>query len=121
MSGQRVPESARRLPYYRRYYPPIMDRGTPYEVLTQELFQTFLNQTQVLNIEVQHDVLLEGRSTKHQIDVYWKFEMAGIVHEVVVQTKDWNKSVDQGELIKFKGVLDDLPGQPRGIFVARAG
>jgi hypothetical protein len=38
-----------------------------------------------------------------------------------VQCKDWSNAVPQGAILTFKAVLDDLPGQPRGIFVTRMG
>jgi hypothetical protein len=98
-----------------------MADGSPYEVLTQEIFQNILDQTAVKNVEVRHNVELVGKTTKHHIDVYWEFEVGGVVYATVIQAKDWVKSVDQGELLKFKGVLDDLPGQPRGVFVTRTG
>ena len=74
------------------------------------------------NVEVEHDVQLPGKSnTSHQIDVYWKFERGGIEYETIVQAKDWNKAVDQGELLKFNGVLSDLPRRMTGVFVSREG
>jgi hypothetical protein len=51
----------------------------------------------------------------------WKFEKGGIPYEAIVQAKDWQSRVKLGQLLEFKGVLDDLPGQPRGIFVTRSG
>jgi hypothetical protein len=39
----------------------------------------------------------------------------------VVQAKDWSKPVTKGALVEFLGILRDLPGQPRGIFVSREG
>ena len=53
--------------------------------------------------------------------MYWEFEKGGIKHSVIVQAKDWTCAVNQGELFKFKCVLDDLPSQPKGIFVTRTG
>jgi hypothetical protein len=94
--------------------------GVPYELLTQEIFQQILNQKSVHNIDVKQNVVLVGKSANHQIDIYWEFEQAGIRYRTVVQAKDWSTPVNQGELIKFKGVLDDLPSQPRGIFVTRS-
>jgi len=44
-----------------------------------------------------------------------------ISYRNVVQTKDWGGPVTQGEMYKLKAVLDDLPNQPRGIFVSRNG
>ncbi len=96
-------------------------RGTDYELLVRSLFQDILDEDTVKTILVEHDVVLHGASTDHQVDVYWKFEMGGIVYETVVQAKDWSRSVDQGELLKFAEVLDDLPGQPRGVFVTKTG
>ena len=101
---------------------PDQDRsGKRYELLVQEIFHVLLNQNEVENIDVEQNVTLEGKHTTHQIDVYWEFEKAGIRYRTVVQAKDWASPVVQGELIKFKGVLDDLPQQPRGIFVTRTG
>jgi hypothetical protein len=70
---------------------------------------------------VKHDVTLAGKTTTHQIDVYWEFEVGGIRYVTVVQAKDWMSAVDQGELLKFNSVLTDLPSQPRGVFVTRTG
>jgi restriction endonuclease Mrr len=95
--------------------------GNPYEELSQIVFQSILSQGDLPNVAVQHNVTLRGKHTNHQIDVYWKFEVGGIQYETIVQAKDWKNPVNQGELLKFKGVLDDLPGQPKGIFVTRTG
>ncbi len=96
--------------------------GKPYEKLSQVVFQSIVSQGDVRNIAVQHDVTLKGKhGNSHQIDAYWKFSVGHIEYETVVQAKDWRHPVDQGELFKFKAVLDDLPGQPNGIFVSRAG
>lgn len=98
-----------------------MNTGISYEEITQVIFQEILNQEAIKGIQVEHNVTLAGKTTKHQIDVFWEFEFGGIQYQTVVQAKDWNKAVDQGELLKLHGVLVDLPGQPRGIFVTRTG
>jgi hypothetical protein len=95
--------------------------GTAYENLTQVIFQLILGQKDFPNIKVEHNVTLEGKTAHHQIDVYWKFQFGGVSHEVIVQAKDWAKPVEQLHLLAFKEILDDLPGQPRGIFVAAGG
>lgn len=96
--------------------------GRPYEKLTQQIFAEVLHRDEVRSIEVKHDVILAGKTTDHQIDVYWEFEQGGIRYITVVQAKDWTtRAVEQGELLKFKAVLDDLAHQPRGVFVTRTG
>lgn len=99
----------------------MKNTGIPYELLTKRIFQDILDQSQVKTIKVEHNITLQGKTTTHQIDVYWKFELNGIAYETVVQSKDWNQAVTQGALLQFKAVLDDLPGSPVGIFVTRTG
>ena len=53
--------------------------------------------------------------------MYWKFALDRWEYETIVQTKDWKEPVDQGDLIKFHGVLNDLPSEPKGSFVSRDG
>ncbi len=96
--------------------------GIPYEILTQQIFQALHDQDRVKNIKVQHNVELQGKTLKHQIDVYWEYELGGVVYRAVVQAKDWaTQAVTQNQLLAFKAILEDLPGQPRGIFVTRTG
>jgi hypothetical protein len=100
---------------------PAKNTGIPYESLAQQVFDEIVNQNVVNTIQVQHNVVLQGVRTKHQIDVYWEFELGGIPYITVVEAKDWGSPVEQGEIIKFWGVLKDLPNQPKGIFVTRTG
>ena len=48
--------------------------GRSYETLVLEIFQTILDQDDVPNISVQRRITLQGKSTEHEIDVYWKFQ-----------------------------------------------
>ena len=95
--------------------------GRPYEAIVRAIFQAILDQGEVTNVIVEHDVTLQGKTTSHQIDVYWKFQKGGVTYETVVQAKDWRTPVKQAQSFEFKSVLNDLPGQPRGIFVTRTG
>jgi hypothetical protein len=92
-----------------------------FEQLAEQLFQAIITQDLVQNVEVKHNVRLEGILTRHQIDIFWEFIVADVRYQTVVEVKDWAEAVDQGEILKFKAVLDDLPGQPRGIIVSKAG
>ena len=95
--------------------------GKPYEILVQAIFQAIHDQEEVATLIIERNKTLQGKTTPHQIDVYWNFEKGGIPYEAIVQAKDWQSRVKLGQLLEFKGVLDDLPGQPRGIFVTRSG
>ena len=57
-----------------------MNQNTEYERFTQEIYQQLVDSDVVKATTVQHNVKLIGRSgQKHQIDVYWEYEIAGII------------------------------------------
>lgn len=95
--------------------------GIPYEKLVQHIYQQIVDCSGIDTIEVQHNVTLKGKTTTHQIDVYWEFSLGGIIYRTVIQAKDWASSVPQGAMLTFKGVLDDLPNGTKGIFIAKTG
>lgn len=100
--------------------------GKQYELLTQKIYQALLNYDDMKSdyhkIDVKHNVKLKGRSgNTHQIDVYWEFELAGVVYKTIIEVKDWENEVKQMHLHAFKTVIDDIPGAVSGIFVSRNG
>lgn len=95
--------------------------GKEYERLTQLVFYQIINQNSVRTIDVKHDVILQGKTTSHQIDVYWEFNLGGIVYRTVIQAKDWKNKVPQKEMLAFKSILEDLPTGTKGIYVAKSG
>lgn len=98
-----------------------MNSNTEYERFTQEIYQQLVNLDVKWKTDVQHNVKLEGRSgQKHQIDVYWEYEIAGNKHRVAIECKNYNKLVPIGKVRDFKGVLDDLTGV-NGIMVTKVG
>ncbi|MBA3441271.1 MAG: restriction endonuclease [Pyrinomonadaceae bacterium] len=87
----------------------------------QELYQTLHKAEGLETINVDQDVKIKGRSgCKHQIDVYWEFEMVGQVHRVAIECKHYKEGIEIGKLRDFFGVLHDI-GDVKGIFVAKAG
>ncbi len=98
-----------------------MNSSVEYERLTQEIYQQLVNLDVVRSTAVKQNVKLEGRSGhKHQIDVYWEYEIAGNKHKVAIECKNYNSLVPIGKVRDFKGVLDDLNGV-NGIMVTKVG
>lgn len=67
-----------------------MNKGTEYEKLIQEIYQDLLKKDE-LTTEVQHNVKIQGKATKHQIDIYWEYKIAGVHHKVAIECKNYNK------------------------------
>jgi hypothetical protein len=105
----------------------MTNNGKKYEELAQHVFQQIVNlkpqltSEGVKTIEVQRNRVIAGRGSTHQIDVLWEFEFGGVNYLTIIEAKDWATPVPQEKLFAFKAVLDDIPGQPRGIFVSRSG
>jgi hypothetical protein len=102
---------------------PIGEKNTgiPYEFAVQSIFQEILNCEAASTIKVKHDSEVRGKSTRHKIDVLWKFTVAGIKYLTIVQARDWNQTIKQEAILAFRAVLDDIPGQPRGIIITQCG
>lgn len=95
--------------------------GIEYERIIQEIYTQILKQENVKNIEVKHNVIIKGKTVDHQIDVYWEFEIAGIKYKTIVQAKDWNSAVKLGDILTFASVIDDIPGNPHGVYITKTG
>jgi len=98
----------------------LKNTGKPYEALTEQVFTRLLAQGS-LCANVERDVVLTGKSTCHQIDVTFTFVAGPTTYRTIVQCKDWGTPVKQEHVLAFHGVLNDIPGQPRGIIVSRSG
>lgn len=93
-----------------------------YEILIANILRGISKLEGLTSSTVKHNVEMVGLSgSKHQIDVYWEFEIGPLTEKIVVQAKGGSKRVDLPTFMTFKGVLDDLEGRPRGIMVTRAG
>lgn len=87
-----------------------MNTNTEYELLAQEIYQILLDSESVRTIKINHNILVEGISgQKHQIDVFWEYNLAGVVHKVAIECKNYNKRVSVGKVRDFSGVLRDIP------------
>jgi hypothetical protein len=98
----------------------VTNTGKAYEALTEQVFSRLLAQSSVC-VKVERDVVLAGKATSHQIDVTFEFVMGTTTYRTIIQCKDWASAVKQEQVLAFHDVLGDIPGQPRGIMVARSG
>lgn len=98
-----------------------MNPNTEFELLTQKIYQKLVNNDVLKPTKVQHNVKLKGNSgCEHQIDVYWEYEIAGNLHRVAIECKNYNTKVTVGGVRAFYGVLKDL-NNVNGIMVSKQG
>lgn len=72
------------------------------------------------NAIVKKNIVLEKDNTEHQIDVYYEFTKANIVHRVAIECKNWEKPVDQKEMASFESYINHLRNII-GVVVAKKG
>ena len=98
-----------------------MNPNTEFERFTQRIYQRLVNNDVLKPTNVQHNVKLKGKSgCEHQIDVYWEYEIAGNMHRVAIECKNYDSLVPVGKVRDFQGVLSDL-NNVSGIMVSRKG
>ena len=98
-----------------------MNANIEYEKFTQEIYQELVNADVVKSTKVKHNIKILGKSgQKHQIDVYWEYEKAGVLHKVAVECKNYNKPIPISKVRDFYGVLSDLDNVS-GIMVTKIG
>jgi hypothetical protein len=98
----------------------MKNTGKEYELIVEQVFAKLLAQGGICT-EVQRNVVLKGIATDHEIDVTFEFRAGPTVYRTIVQCKDWATKVKQEQVLAFWSVITDIPGQPRGIIVSRAG
>lgn len=76
----------------------------------------------VQTIELIERASIRGRTTPHEIDVWWVFRLLnGATRAVAFQCRDWRNRIKQEHLYAFKAILEDIPGSPHGVYVTRTG
>lgn len=93
--------------------------NTEYELLTKDIYEVLIK-NEGLTIEVKHNLEIQGKAFKHQIDVYWEYIIAGITHKVAIECKNYNSNVSVAKVRDFFGVLTDI-GNINGIMVSKIG
>lgn len=96
------------------------NKGTEYELFVKSVYERLLAAEGVYTIKIQHDVILIGAKGDHQIDLYWEFAVAGIVHKVAVECKDYKRRVTIDRIRAFHDTLEDIGGV-KGVFATTSG
>jgi len=93
-----------------------------YEQLVRRLVDQQLSGIDGLDlVEIKHDVRMDGLSGhSHQVDVVYSFRMWATDFLVVVECKQYARSVRIDDLLEFKARLDDLRAH-KGLFVTTTG
>jgi hypothetical protein len=95
-------------------------KDTEYELFAKEIYEYLLKDKGV-TVEVKHNVDLLGKAYKHQIDVYWEYNLNGVKRRVAIECKNYGKKtpVSIGHVRNFFGALHDIGDDIDGIIVTK--
>jgi len=83
--------------------------STEYEVLTRLLVDRISQRSPVTTTRLDHNVVLPGRASPHQIDVLWEFTTeGGALHRIIFECKHRTGALEQNDILAFKGVIEEV-------------
>lgn len=95
-----------------------------YELFVKNLFNAIilLEQTGIQkNINIEHNKkMLDKSGIERQFDIYWKYELAGIEYETIIECKNYSSTVTIDKIDALIGKLHDFPNI-RGVFATTQG
>jgi hypothetical protein len=91
-----------------------------YEIFVRDIVEALLRADGLQTVKVEHDVHVQGISRSHQIDVYWEYNLGGVLHRVIFNCKNYTRTVEVTHVETLAGVLADMPGV-RGVIVTKVG
>ncbi|HEH9404176.1 TPA: restriction endonuclease [Aeromonas bestiarum] len=97
----------------------MIETPTDLESYMQYVYSCLLN-LQNEGVVVSRRAILKGKSTNHEIDVFYQFERAGVIHKVAIERKYLSRPVEKKDVMVFRGRLEDI-GNIQGIMVSKLG
>ncbi len=92
----------------------VKNTGKDYELFTGKLYTAILASAEMgigpqrnINVEV-NKILIDNNGSKRQFDVYWEYEIGGIIYKTVIECKDYKNSVTVDIVDSLIGKLRDF-------------
>lgn len=101
-----------------------MNNGVSYELFVQRIQQALFDAQQMSGfktINVVHNCkLIDKNGVERQFDLYWEFELGGLIYRTIIECKDFESTVPISKVDELVGKLKAFP-DIRGIIATRNG
>ncbi|WDZ63535.1 restriction endonuclease [Paenibacillus polymyxa] len=91
----------------------MKNTGKEYELFVAKLQQAILDSDEFTfkkNIKVEVNKLIEDNcGIERQFDIYWEYELGGLVYKSVIECKDYNSDISVDKIDAFVGKARDIP------------
>ena len=102
----------------------MKNTGKEYELFVASLQQAILNADKFAaykNIKVEVDKkIIDNCGARRQFDIYWEYELGGLLYKTVIECKDHDDSISIGHIDALIGKIKDLPDL-KAIFATKKG
>lgn len=101
-----------------------MSDGRAYEIFVQKLQQAMLDSEKFSDqktIEIERNKKIEDNfGIEREFDLYWEYELAGVVYKTVIECKDYASRVSIEKIDALIGKIRDIPDL-KPVFATRTG
>lgn len=94
----------------------MIDNKLYYEKVVRDIYEAIGRETSVKTLEVKHDFVLQGKTSEHQVDVYWEFNDGEITYKTVIRARE---TATLDELFGLLRIIQDIPGQTVGVLICQ--
>lgn len=102
----------------------MKNNGKEYEAFVANLQKALINSEEFLkqkNIQIQlNKKITDNFGTEREFDIYWEYELAGIVYKTVIECKDYNSKVSIDKIDALVGKTRDIPDL-KAVFATKKG
>ena len=99
-----------------------MNSGKEFENYVKSVYSILLNlKDEGIVVSGGAKTFLKGLTGEnYQIDVYYQFERAGVLHKVIIECKDWKTPVKREQINTLESKVRHIPGVI-GVIISKAG
>lgn len=87
-----------------------------FENAVRDLYEAIARVKSVETISAQHKSNIQGRTSSHDVDLYWEFTDGDLTYKTVIQAQE---KTTLGELFTFMRTIRDIPGQTVGVVLTQ--
>lgn len=87
-----------------------------YQQAVSEIYEAIAGIDTVHTSKAQHNAVIAGNTSDHEVELYWEFTDGGVTYKVLVQSKE---QASLPELFNFMRTLRDIPGLVLGVVVTQ--
>ncbi|MBI2543456.1 MAG: restriction endonuclease [Candidatus Aenigmarchaeota archaeon] len=91
-----------------------------WQIFEQIVKEIFTSRYEKFPIRIFHNLLMQGKSTKHKIDVYVEVSLPTVSFKQIINAKYWSNNVPKKEVSDIIAIKDDL-NVHNGIIVSKKG